>query len=652
MLVVMRIEVFVALALVAACSPRTPQREPSRTPSGGAWLSATAFPEGLRFDLVRGRLVDGDPRGLGDTPDAALALAGPPLHLRAARDEVLAFQVVLEPKTGGPALPRTVQAGLTSFRYVNGGPAPIRATLYREHAIAVDAPSESPQLHSLGRAAYPDVLIPTSTVVVPPRPGLAVLWIDLFVPRTARAGKATAELVVEGAPRIAIEVDILELTMPERDVARLGAVNFGSLLVLEKRDPAMMRRWMQLAHAHHLTIELMRPRPELDPSGVIFWEGWAARIGAFVDGSAFSAAAGYDGPRSALPITRFVLPLAEHWPAKPSADGFLPSDPALWSRTLADWERFARGNRWLDRPNATEWVLFINSLDEPKTSEKLRALASYRALVDDAKLEDRDHVRFRVDGVLGARIDGWPDPRKLDELGGVVDLWNLHGATDTAPTQLLASHERRPGDRPRRAMFYASSSGGEPAIPPLVVDAPIAGARAWAWLVARYDLAGALNWEVDVAAGCVANPRCTDARVLNLDGTLIYRGHEVGRAADEPLPSMRLKALRRGAQDVALLELLRAQDPEAAVALAARVVPKALGDGLPRTGLGTWPRDARSFVAVREELFDRLLGRQIVEKRPNAALRFALALIVFGGALAMALAIRAVLKSAPPWAKR
>ncbi|MCK6550161.1 DUF4091 domain-containing protein, partial [Myxococcota bacterium] len=589
-------------------------------------------------------------RGLGDVPDPALALAGPPLHLRAARDEVLAFQVVLEPRTGSPALPRTVQAGLTSFTYTTGGPAPIRATLHREVAIPVTEPSDTPNIHSLGVAAYPDVLVPTSTITIPPRPALAVLWIDLFVPRTAAAGRATAELVIEGATPIAIEIDILELTLPERDVAGLGAVNFGSLLSLEKRDPARFLAWMQLAHAHHFTIELMRPRPELDPTGVILWQRWAARVGPFVDGSAFSATSSYDGPRADRPITRFVLPLAEHWPSRPRDDGYLPSDAALWSRALAEWEQLARGNGWIGRPGATEWILFINALDEPKTPEKLRALADYRALIDAAKLEDRDHVQFRVDGVLGARIEGWPDARKVSELAGVVDLWNLHGATDTAPLGLLTSPER--GERPRRAMFYASSSGGEPAIPPLVVDAPIAGARTWAWLVARYGLAGAMNWEVDVAAGCVERPRCTDAKVLNLDATLIYRGHEVGRATDEPIPSMRLKALRRGAQDVALLELLRAEEPDAAAAIAARVVPKALGDGLPRTGLGTWPRDARSFVTVREEVIDRLLGVMIVEKRPNAALRAALVAIVFGSALAMILAIRHVLRRAPPWAKR
>jgi hypothetical protein len=155
-------------------------------------------------------------------------------------------------------------------------------------------------------------------------------------------------------------------------------------------------------------------------------------------------------------------------------------------------------------------------------------------------------------------------------------------------------------------MFYASNSGGEPAIPPLVVDSTINGARAWAWIVARYGLEGALNWEVDFAEGCVRNPRCSEGGALALDALLIYRGQEVGRPAEEPIASMRLKALRRGAQDVALLALLGERDPAAAKAIAEQMIPRALGDEVSAPGKGTWPRDQAAWNRARAAILAQL----------------------------------------------
>jgi hypothetical protein len=546
-------------------------------------LSLDAIPEGVRIDLERGVVIDG---AEGDAP-----MTSP--RFRAAKDEVIAFQARL---TGEPGAYRVRAPEL----------AGLHVDVFIERGVRVTTRSKSDQVHSLGPAVYPDILIPSSTVTVPPAPAVAMLWIDVYVPRDAKTGAVTGALIVENErtrASLTIEIEVTAEVLPERDVAGLGAVNFGSLLEREKRDPQLLLRWMQLAHAHHLTIELMRPVPKIGET--IDWQGWAQRIAAYVDGSAFTPELGYVGPRAGQPITRFVAPLCEWWPVKPRDDGFLPSDPAAWSRALAEWEQLAIARGWFSHPRATQWIIFINSLDEPKTAEKLEAIAAYAPLIEAAHLQDRDRVWFRVDGVLGARIADWPDSRKLAELAPVVDVWNLHGATDTAP--ILANSGER-------FMFYASNSGGEPAIPPLAVDSAIAGARAWAWIVERYHLAGALNWEVDLRAGCLADPLCSEGRALNLDALLIYRGEEVGRTHDEPIASMRLKALRRGAQDVAKLALRDAGEREA---IARTIVPRALGDDLPKIGLGRWPRRFHAYD-------DALSGRTMVDLRWIAAIGIAL----------------------------
>ena len=572
--------------------------------SGGAAsaepaISLQALAETVRVDLDDGRVFVGSRPG-GPTEAEALRLPLP-LSLTAVRDEVVAFQVMVS----GPEGERAVR--LSGF--AGPGEAPPVGAVFREVAVKVTEPSASAFIHSLGAGAYPDALIETTTVAVRAPPAVTMLWIDVFVPRGAEVGTYDGTLEV-GDASLPIEIQVLEPTLPEVDVARLSAANFGSFLALERAGA--LTRWMQLAHAHHLSVEYMRVTPAVAPDGAIDWAGWVERVGPFVDGSAFTAEAGYRGPRAGLPTTRFILPHTDWWPSKPARRG-QPSDPAGWSAALGAWEQVATAEGWLSGPAPTEWVLFVNSLDEPKTAGAFADLASYGSLIAEAKLIDRTRIRFRTDGAVGQTVEGWPDRRVLAELGPVVDVWNVCGAVAWVPYELLVKRlEAHPDEQ---ILAYASNTAGEPAMPPIVVDSPIAGARAWGWIVARYGLGGLMNWEVDARAGCVENLRCTDAG-LNLDATLIYRGAELGEGWLEPIGSMRLKALRRGAQDVALLSLL---PPHEAAAIAAAVVPRAMGDDQPDVGLGTWPVDPGAYQRARRAILDRLTG--VEPPLPVAAIR-------------------------------
>ncbi len=567
------------------------------TDARGEPLRISAFPDTLRFDLESERFLEA---GRADAPQdpSPYELRLSPLRLTAARGEVVAFQLALTGRAG----PQRVFAEAAVDE--DGAPSPLRVELFEARPVHVESPSVSPRVFSLGPGTYPDPLVPTSTVTVPFARGLAVLWVDVFVPEDARVGTHSTAVLV-GEERVRVEVEVLDVTLPAADVAGLGAVNFGSILERARRDPALELRWMQVAHAHHLTVELMRITPPLGADGAIDWDAWASRVGPYVDGSAFTAASGYAGPRAGQPVTRFMIPLTDWWP-DPATDAGLPSNPQRWSKTLRAWEETVKGRGWWALPNATRWVMFINSLDEPKSEAALQSLARYQRLIEAAKLEDRKHVLFRVDGNFGQPIEGWSDEQMAELLGPATDLWNAHGAPETLPWDLLIHRREKKGEG---LMVYASNTGGEPAIPPLVIDASLVGARAWGWMVYRYGLVGALNWEVDGAAGCVENPKCSPGGTMNLDATLIYRGEEVGAAPDQPIPSIRLKALRRGAQDAALLSMLAKKDPAAAAELAERMIPRALGDQVPKIGGGTWSLDPGAYQRAREAILDRLLGR-------------------------------------------
>ena len=222
-----------------------------------------------------------------------------------------------------------------------------------------------------------------------------------------------------------------------------------------------------------------------------------------------------------------------------------------------------------------------------------------------------------MDGPFGSGVPEWSDREIAQQLAPVLDAVALCGAPAWISMDGLdALRTARPD---AELLLYASNTAGEPTLGPVVVDAPLTGLVAWGWTVARNRLRGALNWEVDFRPGCFRDPLCS-GEGQNLDATLVYRAEELGGPEGELYASWRLKALRRGAQDAALLHLLAAREPESAVRFGELMIPHALGEG-PEHGFGSWPRDLQTWRAVRSELRARVRGkaapRVLSELRPS-----------------------------------
>lgn len=550
-----------------------------------------AYPELVRLDEASGVWLEAA-RSAADLRASTLSLE--PLRLEAERDEVVAFTL----RVSGPAaaLPVKWAPGAAP----GGASTPVQLEVYEARAVAVTEPSAGLFIHSLGPGRYPDVLVPTSSVTPMPPPGGATLFIDVWVPAEAQPGVHDLWLRV-GEEKIAIEVDVGPSLLPAEDLSGLGAVSFGSFQERLARDPEAFLAAVQLLHAHRFNVELISPwRPRLGPGGAPDWEGWADSVAPYLDGSAFTETFGYRGPRPGQPVTRFVVPVTEKWPSPPR--GGRPMEPRAFVEALLAFEGLGV-RRGFFRPDAApEFVMFINDLDEPKTPEAFDSLASYAPLLE--ALEVRERIVFRVDGPFGARIPGWSDPEAVRRLAPVLDAVALCGGPPWLPRAGLDELERERPDS--RLLFYASNTAGEPSIGPVVVDAPLTGLVAWGWIVRRNRLRGALNWELDFRPGCHVNPRCS-GEAQNLDATLVYRAEAFGGPAGHIYPSWRLKALRRGAQDVALLRRLEASAPEFAERLVRLVIPHRLGEGA-REGLGAWPQDPRSWARIRAALRAELRG--------------------------------------------
>jgi hypothetical protein len=148
----------------------------------------------------------------------------------------------------------------------------------------------------------------------------------------------------------------------------------------------------------------------------------------------------------------------------------------------------------------------------------------------------------------------------------------------------------------------------------MVLDAAEPGTRTWGWIGFRHDIPlwyvwDAMYWRDRYNKGrdaaplhdLVAEPLTFDDGEDhgNLDGVLTYPG---------ALPSLRLKALRRGLHDRALLDALAAcAGRPAADAIAAELVPTSLGTAK-RGERASWPSSDDAWEAARARVLDQLLA--------------------------------------------
>ena len=136
--------------------------------------------------------------------------------------------------------------------------------------------------------------------------------------------------------------------------------------------------------------------------------------------------------------------------------------------------------------------------------------------------------------------------------------------------------------------------------------------RTWAWIGWRYGLDAADLWECckwQLTPDIWTDPQ-NNPWPGNGAGVLYYPGARVGVAG--PIPSLRLKALRRGAFDADYLNALAAAGRrERARAVAARVVGAALDRSSRRSGQpGEWSHDPDVWEQARRELASEIQALQ------------------------------------------
>ncbi len=517
-----------------------------------------------------------------DAQSGAIRLAG-------ARGETLAFQLQIEAR-GRPArgVEVAVEADVPPERAV------ARFALFRAHYTEVAEPSQSPG-PSLGPGAYPDALVPFEL------PGFGApfaiaagrtqgVWVDVAIDPGAPPGRHPARVLVreaDGPPRVLrLELEVFDFALPAVPSFRINvatydhgkgghAINSGfghrfdvwspAFRAIEQRFYRMARAHRHTLHARHYDLPVRAQEGEL----AIDWTRFDARFGALFDGSAFADGLPLDyweiDLRHNLPPERFGGPASEAWGRAAAA----------YARSFAEHFR-ERG--WA----RTRLVAF--PVDEPSTEGAF----AEAELVGRALRASAPGIAFRIDlyKALSRPL--------IERFAPLVDIWAVQGSyfRGLLP-ELLALRARG-----AQVWFY---QGSAPAVGPEILDAEGVALRTWGWIGWRYGLDAADLWECckwQLTPDIWTDPR-NNPWPSNGAGVLYYPGARVG--LDGPIPSLRLKVLRRGQQDY---EYLALAERRAGRAAAEEVAGRVLRGALDRTRRsrgepGDWSHHPDDWVAAR-----------------------------------------------------
>ena len=588
-------------------------------------LSIWATSDGVRVNPETGRYLEDRPDIHADYPggdypsrNAVWDAGTGRIALRAGRNEFVAFQVVV-------SADEPVSAISVCFDRLRGpGGAEIRGrdiALFKAWYAHVTQTSSGYQDTTLGPAWYPDALLPVPAgqpleCAIPDsdsRIGASQrnqsIWVDIFVPRDpdeAPPGTYQGELTVSwlgGSRTLSVELTVWNFALPDETHCR-GDIYNRSLLDM---DDAQELGYYQMAHRHrfHPGVPAYKPDIQVDGTRVaIDWTRYDNRLQKFFDGSAFTDRRGYWGPGYGAPIPHIILPFdidksgrtGRAWPVPLPPAGRTAEYEAVWVETARQFKaHFDADPTW----KKVRKIVFLDGLDESYDEESYEKMRYYCDLLRRGM--DADWFQYRIDGGYS-----W---EAMESLKNHVGLWICHTVGFDAEKM---AHFRRQGVDPwfYGPMIYerqANSACGSNTF----TDLDLLTCRGVGWAAWKFDC-GYCEWEFD--AYWDGHEDCYDPEMnwrnalnfrhresqFNGSGMLIYRGRPIG--LDQPVPSIRLKALRRGFQDYEYLWLLAESGRSADARRIADSIIHAQPFGQASVGnVEIWKNDPEAWLAARLE---------------------------------------------------
>lgn len=594
-------------------------------------MSVWAAGDSIRVDPLHGRIWEENRMIFPDAPSRDFRQsslvwdnAKKTITLSAARNEITAFQIVIEREGAAPLKKVNVELG----ELEGPGGARIGAAnidLFKEWYVNVDKRSD--QNFSLGTGWYPDALIPCSRWTGKLFPKSFILpfsipdhlnnisldqknqamWVDIYVPRDRAQtppGVYRGPLTVSssaGSTTLQVSLTVWDFALPDKN--HLGG-DIHTDTEIHTFTPELELKYYQLLRRHRLVMGEIGYAPDIDVKDGqvhIDWTKYDARLGRYLDGSAFTREYGYDGPGYGVPVELLMLPFDAFpvndyynsrnigwpygkewkfyrpWPIEVPDQGVTPEYTSIWKDTFRQFEEHIEQHpAWKD----TKFVVFLLSLDESYDEDSVEKLLYYGGLMKDSGAK---RLKFRIDG-------SYPMDT-MDRLAKVVDIVIL-GVRSYVPERVKSLREHGLED-----WFYTGMGN---------TDGDPLGCRALGWVSWKYGAKSWAIWEMDFNSLRAWQYPATyverNGAVQNGQGFLVYRGETMG--LEEPVASIRLKLMRRGSQDYEYFWLLSQQagGKTKADAIASSVIHEPLGSAETWGAAGMWKHDAEDWERARIQM--------------------------------------------------
>jgi hypothetical protein len=606
----------------------------SAAPGMRVWAVGDSF----RIDPTTGRAHEQKPMLFADVPKGNLSESNliwngreRTVSLRAARNETIAFQIIVDRTGDEPLKDVDVQAG--PFTANGGSRLPDGGVeIFKEWYV--DIVKRSATDYSLGPGWYPDALIPCTrwtgklfprSYIMPfevpdrmnnigPRQRNQALWVDIYIPKErerAAPGRYTSTVTVRsnvGTASLRVQLEVWDFALPEENHL---AGNIHTDTEINTFPPELELKYYQLMRRHRLAMGVLGYVPDTEIAGTevkFDWKRYDERLARYLDGRAFTKEFGYDGPGYGIPIEMLVLPFDAYpvnfyyndrhvgwpygkewkfyrpWPVDLPKSGITREYGEIWKSAFRGFQRhFDEHPEW----NRTKPIVFLLSLDESYDDPSVEKILYFGKLLKESGAK---RLKYRIDG-------SYPMDT-MDQLAEVVDIVIL-GVRAYVPERVRQLRGKGVED-----WFYTGMG---------ITDTDPLGCRALGWVSWKYGAASWTIWELDFnSLRAWQYPETYTERngeVHHGMGFLVYRGETMG--LDEPVASIRLKLLRRGSQDYEYARLLSLREggKKTADELVNSLIHGTMGIQATWGAPAMWKHNGEEWERVRYNMGDLLQSR-------------------------------------------
>ena len=434
----------------------------------------------------------------------------------------------------------------------------------------------------------------------------AVLWVDLRVPRDANSGKYSGTLEVRSKTHetwsVGLKLDVYNFVLPDaRPLITIGGFDNTALykafvkrdgkafvpVRMDRKDPqvreglVIMRQLMRLGHAHRLDLfdKGVRPvmRRDLFGKVAVDWADYDAIVGPYLDGSAFE-----DG----IGCAAWPMPISTSWPLAQYYGG---PNSDLYASTIAAVA--AEGKKHFPASQARGRKMFYWPY-RGKVGQ--RGYLEHSRLSRVVRAADRNTPILSELPVTPPALTGWRPPA---DFAALTDIRAVRAEYFDPGAMVKVKDASHP------LVGWWLAPGAVPYLPSLGIIATPADVRAIPWFAMKYNCSGlflpeVLHWSGQAFAEPPGAP-----------SGLFYPGKAIG--IDAVIPSVRLKRLRRGLQDIAYLWLMKQHKRDAAAASILNAMTRyaglaAVGDNYLDPRLDGWVQNTETWRMAR-----RLLAEEI-----------------------------------------